>query len=443
MTSTMTETGTFTAAFTALDPASPAHALRSPAWERFGATGLPTPREERWRYTNVKPIASTTFAAPHDARNDVSHDDIEPYRLGDGPRLVFVNGHFAPTLSRIPEHAGARVASLAETIADDFAAVEPHLGGAVSYDDDGFLHLNTALLADGAFLHLSRNTVVEAPVQLLFVSVPGTQPHVTCPRVLIVAEACSQATIVEQHVTIGVGSGSGACLTNALTEIITHDDAVIDHYKVQGESDETWHYSAVQVAQLGRSNVTSHCFTLGGAITRNTVDAQLGAEGCDVTFNGLFLPRHQEQVDNHLRIDHLKPNCRSWQFYKGVLDDRARAVFSGRIYVAEDAQKTDAKQTNMNLLLSNTAHVDTKPQLEIFADDVKCTHGATIGQIEESQLFYLRTRGISPDAARSLLVHAFANETIQEVKVEPLRRQLEAELIERLPHGGLLAGGRL
>ncbi|MHC5115106.1 MAG: Fe-S cluster assembly protein SufD [Planctomycetota bacterium] len=439
MTSTMTETGAFTAAFTALDAASPVHALRSAAWERFGETGLPTPREERWRYTNVKPIASTTFAPAADARDTVALDDLAAHRIDEGQRLVFVNGRFAPQLSRLDERDGVKLASLADAIVGDFASVESVLGGAVSYDDDGFLRLNAALLEDGAFLHVSRNTVLEEPIQLLFVSVPGAQPHVTCPRVLIVAEACSQATIVEQHVTLG----SGPCLTNALTEIVASDDAVIDHYKVQSESDDTWHYSGLQVAQPARSTITSHCFTLGGAITRNTIDAQLGAEGCETTFNGLFLPRGKQLVDNHLRIDHLKPHCRSWQFYKGVLDDRARAVFSGRIYVAQDAQKTDAKQTNMNLLLSDTAHVDTKPQLEIFADDVKCTHGATIGQIEESELFYLRSRGIGTEAARSMLIYAFAYETISEVKVEPLRRQLESVLIERLPHGALLEGGRL
>jgi len=424
-------------AFDRLDAHSPVHGLRQRAFERYGELGLPTTSDEAWRYTSTKAIARTAFGANHagDAtEDDVTQADVAAHRLPLVHELVFVNGRFAPDLSIDATAAGIRLETLADVIASDFAAVESHLGRHAAFDDAAFTALNTAHIEDGAFLQVPPGTKLEKPVHLLFVTTAGAEPRAVHPRVLLLAGAGSAITVVESYVTIGAGS----TLTNAVTEMLVEEGAVVDHYKIQAESDDAFHVSTLHVKQVGRSDVTSHDFTVGGSLVRHDIQCILDAEGCNATFNGLYLIGGRQHVDNHLRIEHRKPNCNSWEFYKGVLDDRSTAVFTGRIFVDHDAQKTDAKQTNMNLLLSDDARVNTMPQLEIFADDVKCTHGATIGQIEESQLFYLQSRGIDRETARSLLIYAFANETISEVRIDALRERLRAELRDRLPVGHLL-----
>jgi Fe-S cluster assembly protein SufD len=306
--------------------------------------------------------------------------------------------------------------------------MEPHLARHANLENQPFVALNTAFLADGAFVFLPRNAVVEEPIHLLFVSTGAAAPTVSHPRALLVAGENSRATIVESY----SGQNDGIYFTNAVTEAVLGENAVIDHYKLNRESEQAYHLATMQV-QLERSaNFSSHSVTLGGGIVRNDVNAYLGGEGITCTLNGVYLANGRRLVDNHTTIDHAMPHCESHEFYKGILDDRAHGVFNGKIYVRQDAQKTDAKQTNQTLLLSKEATINTKPQLEIFADDVKCTHGATVGQLSEEAVFYLRSRGIGAAEARALLIYAFASDIVSRIKVEPLREQLDAVLLARL-----------
>ncbi len=405
--------------------------IRQAAIARFGEMGFPTLDDEEWRFTNVAPIARTRFALPDGERGDVTLRRLESFLYCDAecPRLVFVNGRYRPELSS-PEAAGVRLSSLADALRGDCGALQPHLAQYADFDDHAFAALNTAFVEDGAVVIIPKGKVIEQPIHLLFVAVPAGEPTVTYPRVLIRAEPNSQATVVESYVGLSEGY-----LTNAVTEIVAADNAVIDHYKLQQEHESAYHVAMLRTHQDRGSTVTSHSIALGGGLVRNNIHAFLDGDGADATLNGLYLLAGTQHVDNHLRVEHAKPHCRSWEYYKGVLMDKSRGVFSGRIYVHPGAQKTDAKQTNMNLLLSDQAQIDTKPQLEIFADDVKCTHGATIGQIDRDALFYLRARGIREAAARDLLVYAFASESIEQVRIPSIRAQLEKLLFARLASG--------
>ncbi|MCA9295820.1 MAG: Fe-S cluster assembly protein SufD [Phycisphaerales bacterium] len=432
-----TAPGLFAEAFDRLDSASPIHALRENAFASFQAMGMPTLRDEAWRYTSVKPITQTTFTAASDA--NVSASQLTPFLFDglDAYRLVFVNGSYTPELSSqdaLPN--GVRVLSIADALRDAPQTITPWRAQRTPADHQAFIALNTAMIEDGAFIHLAKNIVCDRPIHVLCVTSAGGATIVTSPRLLIVAEQNAQATVIEQH----AGLDDGARLTNAVTEIIALENANVDYYRVQRENAETFHTSGLLVSQEQDSTIVCNGSTWGGALTRNEVHAALNGTNCDVTFNGLMMTSETQHVDNALRINHFKPHCRSWQYYKSILADESKSIFTGRIYVAEDAQKTDAKQTNKNLLLSPKAHVTTRPQLEIFADDVKCTHGATIGEVEPSQLFYLQARGIRADAARSLLTFAFANEVLQEIRIDAIRRQLERLLLARLPGGDAIRG---
>lgn len=444
ITSATIDSNTFQAVFETLDSQSPLHALRSEGYERFCDLGFPTRRDEEWRYTNIKPITNTTFKPASGGAGSITKESIAAYTLNDTPchQMVFVNGRFAGELSDIGElKSGVRlesIAAISESSCDMFAS---HLGSCAEIEREVFTALNTAFIEDGMFLLVPRGVDLEKPVHVIFITTTGTTPVVTHPRILIVAEENSRATIIETYASSTGGGGGGVCLTNPVTEIIAGENAIIDHYKIEQECEEAYHFSSLNVRQQRSSNVTSHNYSIGGRLVRNNVNCSLDDEGCEATFNGLTIGHGRQHVDNYLRIDHNKPNCNSWEYYKTILDDQSRGVFCGRIYVAPDAQKTDAKQTSMNLLLSEEASITTMPQLDIFADDVKCTHGATIGQIEESQLFYLQSRGIDKVAAKTLLIYAFANETIAEIKIEELRARLERVLLDRLPQGELLQGG--
>jgi len=432
----------FAAAFEALDADSPVHGLRERGYEHFQALGFPTLRNEEWRYTNVRSIARTAFIPAHAEPTDAAIALVKRHMLRDTPahKVVFINGRHRPELSEIGEddlRSGVRLESLATAVREDCSTLRSWLGQHADMQRDAFAALNTALLADGAFLYVPRDVSMTRPVHLLFIATAPDEPAMTHPRILIVAEAGSRATIVETYVS----EGAAASLTNTVTEIVARDGANVDHYKVVREGPAAFHVSSLNIHQAKDTNVASHCFSIGGRLVRNNLNAALDGTGCHSTFNGLVVARGEQHVDNHLSIEHLKPNCNSWEYYKTILDEKARGVFTGRIYVAQDAQKTDAKQTSMNLLLSDGAEVTAKPQLEIFANDVKCTHGATIGQIDDDQLFYLRSRGIDPVVARSLLVYAFANETIREVRIDELRARLEDVVLGRLPQGRELQGG--
>jgi Fe-S cluster assembly protein SufD len=339
-------------------------------------------------------------------------------------RLVFVNGYYAPDLSALPAlPAGVVLGCLAAALDAHGEQVEAHLGRHARFDDNAFTALNTAFFRDGAFLVLPRNVVLEQPVYLVFLSTAeGAQ--VSHTRNLVVAGSGSQASLVEAY----AGLGDGVYLTSAVNEIVAEDGAILDHCKVQQEGPGAFHFANTQVRQGRSSNFTSTFAGFGGQWVRNEVRAVLDAEGCECTLNGLYQATGRQHVDNHTVIDHAKPHCASHELYKGILDGQAHGVFNGKIFVRQDAQKTDAKQTNQTLLLSDDATINTKPQLEIYADDVKCTHGATVGQLDAEALFYLRTRGIGKDEARSLLTFAFANDVLGRIKVEPLRRRLEQAL---------------
>lgn len=411
------------------------HTLRRRAIDAFEALGFPTTREEEWRFTNIAPIAKTQFVPA--VRADMSHvvtEEITKLSF-DGlecVRMVFVNGQFAANLSRIPKLPdGVTVMSLASALKSGNEIALQHLARYVQYDDNAFTALSTAFMRDGAFIHVANDTTLDIPVHLVFYSSTNDEPLSAHPRNLIVVEKRSRVAIVESY----AGNGTVPYLTNAVTEFVVGEQAVVEHDKLQIESLSGFHVGTIHFLQQAGSNVISNAVNLGGALVRNNITAVLAAEGIETTLNGLSLATANQLMDNHTTIDHAKPNCTSHELYKSILDGNARGVFNGKIFVRKDAQKTDAKQTNKTLLLSDNATIDTKPQLEIFADDVKCTHGATVGHLDEEQMFYLRSRGIGREAATDLLTFAFASDIITRVHVEPLREQLDAMIHERLRHG--------
>jgi Fe-S cluster assembly protein SufD len=411
--------------------------LRRSARARFEALGFPTTRLEDWKFTNVAPIASTAFrrATPDGAAVGEREVAAETFAGEGWPRLVFVNGHFARRLSSIGGGAAgpARLESLREALAREPGLVA-RLASGPRFDEHAFTALNTADFQDGAFVHVPRGLALDRPVHLLFVTLPGADPIACHPRSVIVLEEGSQATVVETW----LGLGDGTYFTNAVTQVAAGDNAVLDHYKVGREGPGAYHVGTTHL-RSGRDTVlSSYTATLGGRLVRNDITAVLDGPGGHCSLNGLFVGGGRQHIDNHLRVEHARPHCDSREFFKGILDGHAHGVFSGRIVVHKDAQKTDAKQTNMNLLLSADALVDTRPQLEIFADDVKCTHGATIGQVDDEAVFYLAARGIALDAARAMLIFAFAGESIDRVRPPALRRRLRELVLARLPRGDRL-----
>jgi Fe-S cluster assembly protein SufD len=411
-------------------------AIRDQAAERFARVGFPTVRNEEWRFTNVSPIANADLTlAPASVALDPAA--FESFLWADAPhRLVFVNGRFSAPLSRtagLPD--GVRFGSLADVLGSSASgSVQRHFGTQVDFDARPFAALNTAFAADGGYVAIADGVILETPLQLLFVSVaPAAQAGrvestMSHPRTLIVLGTRSQAQVVETY----VGMAGQRYFTNAVTEVVLGDDAKLDHYKVQEESVDAFHVASMHVSTGRASTFSSHSFALGGKLVRNDAIATLAGEGSECTLNGLYLADGDRLVDNHTTIDHAQPHCPSHEIYKGILGGKARAVFNGKIIVRQDAQKTDAKQTNRALLLSDEATINTKPQLEIFADDVKCTHGAAIGQLDEDAVFYLRARGLTYQEARDMLIHAFAGDILDRVKIEPLRLALESELYTQL-----------
>ena len=409
--------------------------LRGRALARFGELGIPTTREEEWRFTTVAPIGDVTFrlGAPADAAARALVDSVA---IPDAQRLVVVNGRFSPALSSDDRQDGVETSSLADALArsGDGRALQGALGRAVPFDTRAFVALNTAFLHDGVFIHVAKGAIVERPVQLVFVSVPGAEATMSHPRIFAMVGDGAQVRLVETY----VGMAGAPYLTNTVAEFEIGENAVVDHYRDQREAANGFHIG-LQAAHCARSSTfLSHAFTLGGQIVRNDTIAVLDGEGIDCTLNGLYLADRQRLVDNHTLIDHAQPHCGSHELYKGILAGRAKAVFNGKIIVRPDAQKTDAKQTNRALLLSDEAQINTKPQLEIFADDVKCTHGAAIGQLDEEALFYLRARGLTARQARDMMIHAFAGDILGRVKIDALRDQLEGELFLQLQADGVM-----
>jgi len=396
------------------------------AFARFCEVGFPTTHDEDWRFTNVSAIAKTPFRLAASAGTRLPGSGLDRYRLPDSCcQLVFVDGRFSRELSSAGDlPAGVRVNSLAGEISSNPAALEPYLGRYLNTGRDAFAALNTAFLDDGGFVHVRKGSVLEQPIHLLFVSTGGDVPVMTHPRNLIVAEEESQIAVVEDYVSLG----GGVAFCNTATELVAAGSAVVAHYMVEREDTGAFNVSTLRIQQARSANVATHSVLLGGGLVRNNVHPVLAGEGAECLINGLFIGSEHQHLDNYMLVEHASPHCDSRQFYNGILDGSAHGVFHGRIIVHKDAQKTDAKQTNRNLLLSDDAQIDTKPQLEIYADDVKCTHGATIGQIEENALFYLRSRGIDEASARKLLLLAFANECLDRMKEEGVRSHLQ-ELI--------------
>ena len=426
---------------------------RQEAIERFEAAGFPTSRDEEWRQTGLGALlrATPTAASPRQVRSDEAARFLYP----DCSRMVFVNGRYAPELSSPPRQVGAT--ALADLDGDsDAGTVLEHLGGSVngsaSCSADAGVHpfaaLNTGLFQDGVAIVIPAGTVVEQPLQVLWLSAPATRTaadgddapasvEVSFPRLLVVAGENSQASVIETFAALDPqGGGYFVC---PASEFVCGAGAVLRHTRLQADATDAFHLG-FQHAQVQRSaSFDSSSLAFGGGLVRNDTVGLLDGEGAHCTLDGLYMVKGAQFVDNHMRVEHRQPHTTSHQLYKGVLDDRARSVFNGRIYVHQAAQKTDAKQTNRNLLLSEAALANSNPQLEIFADDVRCTHGSTIGRLDEEALFYLRSRGIEREQAHGMLVFAFARELIEKASHEPLRQDLEGRLLASL-NGR--AGGR-
>ena len=439
------ELGSYLVAFNELEPRTrtqPAwiQSLRRDAFARFCDVGFPTTKDEDWRFTSTASISSESFSRPESGRVSLTLEAVQPFVIsGAACRLVFVDGRFRAELSAtklLP--TGVTAGSLADAIANSPAMLEAHLGRYLNIQRDAFCSLNTALFEDGAYVRVARGTVLEAPIHLLFVSTAADGFRgMAHPRNLLVAESDTRVNLVEEHVSLG----NGVFFSNVVTELLAAENAVVSHHMIERQGRNAFHISTLRVQQDQNANVSSHSVLIGGALVRNNVHPVLAGEGGECLINGLFLGDDRQHMDNYMLVEHVSPHCNSRQFYNGILDGHAHGVFHGRIVVHQDAQKTNAKQTNRNLLLSDSAQIDTKPQLEIYADDVKCTHGATIGQIDEDALFYLRSRGLDEQAARGLLLFAFAGECLGRIKSDPIRKHIERIVYQSLPTGIRLITG--
>ncbi|MFQ6029364.1 MAG: Fe-S cluster assembly protein SufD [Dehalococcoidia bacterium] len=417
--------------------------LREHAWSRFLELGFPTARRgnEPWKYTNVAPIARADFPHPIGLAPDtgLTRDDVRgvaPWQE-DWANLVFVDGRYAAGLSSAVGANGLQVGSLAAAIETDPKAVEPHLAQHVSVEEDGFAALNTAFLQDGAFVRVPANAVDLPVLHLVFLTTNEEQPRVTYPRTLVVVGHHSQVTVIESYVSLS----EARYFTNAVTEVVVEDGASVEHYRLLLESPQAFHVGTSRVTQGQDASFTSVAFARGAALGRNDFQVLLDAPGAFCSLNGLYLTSGTQHMDNLINIDHAKPHGTSRLFYKGILDDRSKAVFGGTVLVREDAQKTDAQQTDKNLILSDRAEVDSKPSLLIFADDVKCGHGATAGNIDQDTLFYMRSRGLDQETASRILIHGFASEIIETVQLEPLQEYLNQLFAETIPGASLLPLG--
>lgn len=426
----------YESAFAELEPSlrasGPAwlHDLRREGLDRFKTLGFPSLKEEEWRFTRTRPIAEVDFRPAGEAR--VVDDAAVVSRTFDDTgcrRLVLVNGRFAPSLSRgaaMPH--GLWAGSLAEALRDRGKRVRDLLANGARADRQRFASLNTAFLMDGVYIEVADGVTLDAPLHVVHVTTAADAPTMTHPRVVVVAGKNSDAAVIESY----VGLGSSAYFTNAVVQIAVGENAGLRHYKVQREAPEAFHVAFQHAALAKSARFSTLSVTMGGSLVRNDIHTILDGEGIDARVDGLYLADGRRHVDNHTFIRHAQPHCHSFELYKGILDDKARGVFNGRIYVDPVAQKTDAKQENNCILLSDEARINSNPQLEIFADDVKCTHGAAIGKTDDTAIFYLRSRGIPLHEARDLMVYAFASEVLERIELEPLKVRLEADLFEWL-----------
>jgi Fe-S cluster assembly protein SufD len=409
-----------------------ARALRRTALERFLTYGFPTTKNEDWHFTSVARIAESDFLTLTAPGGDVDRDDVAQFGFGrpEWRTLAFVNGRFDPELSDLDLlPAGVRVLPLDSAWREMPDLLERYVGKIASFDEPGqaFTALNTAYMVDGAVVHVAKGVTVDQPIHLLFISDAMAARGVMYPRNLIVVDRNAKATVLETYAS----TGDAHYFTNAVTEVAIADGATLSHVKLQRESQRAFHVGTIDVRQGRDSHYVSFSFGVGGSLSRSNVYTVLGGAGGGATLNGLYMLDGDQHMDHQTRIEHAEPNCYSREVYKGVLDGTSHGVFNGKVYVRPVAQKTDGKQTNNTLLLSDKAQVDTKPQLEIFADDVKCTHGATIGRLDETALFYMKSRGVNREFARRLLTYAFAADVIETIEVEAVREGLEKLTLER------------
>jgi Fe-S cluster assembly protein SufD len=402
--------------------------LRQRGIDRFREVGFPTTKDEDWHFTSVSPITEREFTFVAARTGDVTREDVEQFGFGatDWHTMVFVNGRFAPDLSSLDDlEAGVTVLSL-----PDAWAKKPDIAkrvGTVLTQPGAFTALNTAFMPDGAVVHVPKDVTVRRPIHLLFITDTHAAKNVLFPRNLIVAERGSKATVVESYVSLG----EAGHFTNAVTEVSVADGATLEHFKIQSEGRRAFHVGTIEAVQGRDSHYISFSFATGGSLSRTNIYTKLAGEGGGATLNGLYMLDGEQHCDHQTRIEHVAPNCFSREVYKGVLDERSHGVFNGKVYVHPEAQKTDGKQTNNTVLLSPEAQVDAKPQLEIFADDVKCTHGATIGRLDEQALFYMKSRGVNADTAKRLMVYAFAADVLETIEQREVRETLERVSLER------------
>ncbi|MDB4899006.1 MAG: FeS assembly protein SufD [Gemmatimonadetes bacterium] len=407
-----------------------ARTLRLSAITRFETLGFPTTRNEDWHFTSVAPIAERAFAPLTSSTSRVTAAQLAPLSFGatDWHQIVFVNGRFdaaLSTLGALPD--GVSVMPLARAYDELPILVEQHLGRIASFEGQTFTALNTAFIEDGAVVHVKQDVEVARPIHLLFVTGADAADGSSQPRNLIVLDRFAKATVIESYASLE----EARYFTNAVTEAVVGDGATLTHLKLQRESAKAYHVGTVDVRQERDSHLVSFSFATGAALSRTNIYTELRGEGCGATLNGLYLGDGEQTIDHQTRIEHVEPNCYSRELYKGILDGSSHGVFNGKVYVHPAAQKTDGKQTNQTLLLSEKAQIDTKPQLEIFADDVKCTHGATVGRLDENSLFYMKSRGINARTARELLTYAFAADVLETIELAEVREGLEAATLRR------------
>jgi len=396
--------------------------LRQAAQDNLIKQGFPTTHCEEWKYTSVKSITKHAFKIANSQANDIDISQLVNSALIQHC-MVFINGHFNAQLSKLNQlPKSINIKSLKQALKEDSESVKTHLNQLAANTQQGFSDLNTLLMNDGAYIHLKSNSQLEHPIFLLFIN---TQENTIIPvRNLIIADENSQATIIENFISLS----SNNYLTSTITELFANAKSKITHYKLLQENEKAFHIGSLEVKQLTNSEFTSHSFALDGLLTRSDINVELAEQHVACTLNGLYFAQGKQHIDHHTKIKHSHPHGTSRQYYKGVLSDHSRAVFNGKVFVQPGAMKTDAQQTNKNLLLSLDAEIDTKPELEIYADDVKCTHGAAIGQLDANALFYLKSRGIAEAQAKSILIYAFIEELVEHVSIAPLRQQLEQNL---------------
>ncbi len=407
--------------------------LRLAAIGKFSELGFPTVRQEDWRFTNILPLTRTQFQrAPAAGMPDVRLDETTRHIVDGCSKsvLVFINGHFNKGLSNVSAlPIGVVAGSLAESLGSNAEVVRQHLGKHLPLQSHPFAALNSAFIHDGAFFYVPEGILVKPSIQLLFVSFAQGDTHpVSYPRNLIIVDERASATFVESYVSLS----EDVYFTNTVSEVFIGKESAVDYVKIQRESEKAFHVGTMQVEQGSQSRFTAFSLALGAAIARNDINIAVNGKQCETMLDGLYLPANDQLVDHHTFIDHTQPNCSSREIFKGIITGKSRSVFNGKIFVRREAQKTDSKQTNRNLLLSDEATVDTKPQLEIFADDVKCTHGATVGGLDAASLFYVKSRGISEEAARALLTVGFAGEVTNYINNEAVRKHVDTLVIERL-----------